>query len=229
MSTTTTITSIPSHPTDPDLHETKFLHRTRSLRHTRLGLALLTLAIAIPTIVCEAIAYHHYRQTASYTRVWLYLWPLNLDLRPTIAILACGCVIAFQNLVYVVVAVIPSPRPHISHLNLLALTTSTTSLIATLTTLLFTIYRPNAHHPSDFHTTETLHSWTCKWDEIRYSDGSSSNSTSSTSSSSSNSTLSATTAPAHFHRDCSVTHAAFVLVGVLLGLSILMGVVAGVG
>ncbi|PWY89972.1 hypothetical protein BO70DRAFT_377186 [Aspergillus heteromorphus CBS 117.55] len=242
-SITTTISHIPS---ASDTDETKFLTRTRTLRHTRLCLAILTVSIAIPTIACEAIAYHHYRQTASYSRVWLYLWPLNLDLRPTIAVLACGSVIALQNLIYVVVALIPSPHPHIRRLNLLALSTSLAGFLAALIGLIFVIYRPGAHHPSGFATTETLHSWTCKWEEIRYGGTadsvsnatfiSTSTSTSvsgsasgSNSTSSGNGIVAGSSAPSHFRRDCDVTRAAFIMLGVLLGLEIVMGVVAGVG
>ncbi|PYH75003.1 uncharacterized protein BO88DRAFT_329529 [Aspergillus vadensis CBS 113365] len=213
---TTTITSTASIE-----EESKFLTRTQHLRHTRLALAILTFLTTIPTIACEAIALHHYRQTSPYARVWLNLWPLNLDLRPTIAILACGCVIAFQNLLYIVTAVVPSPRPHIRLLNLLAAATALSGFIAALVGLVFVIYQPGAKHPSGFSEMETLHSWTCKWGVVR--DGYDSVS----SGSSGNGTVSAT--PVHFKRDCDATEAGFVLLCVLLGLEVVMGVVVGVG
>ncbi|PYI29998.1 hypothetical protein BP00DRAFT_426971 [Aspergillus indologenus CBS 114.80] len=88
--------------------ESKFLTRTRLLRLIRLGLAILIFCVAVPTIACEAVALHHYRQTSRYSQVWLYLWPLNLDLRPAKALLACGSVIAFQTLIYIIAALLPS-------------------------------------------------------------------------------------------------------------------------
>ncbi|OJI85186.1 hypothetical protein ASPTUDRAFT_102619, partial [Aspergillus tubingensis CBS 134.48] len=213
--------------------ESKFLTRTQHLRHTRLALAILTFLTSIPTIACEAIALHHYRQTSPYARVWLNLWPLNLDLRPTIALLACGCVIAFQNLLYIVTAVIPSPRPHIRLLNLLAAATALSGFIAALVGLIFVIYQPGAKHPSGFSEMETLHSWTCKWGVVRDgydSVGSSGNSTISASTSGSyNVTAGDVTAPVHFKRDCDVTSAGFILLCVLLGLEVVMGVVVGLG
>ncbi|BCR93498.1 uncharacterized protein AKAW2_10542S [Aspergillus luchuensis] len=224
---TTTITSTASIE-----EESKFLTRTQHLRHTRLALAILTFLTTIPTIACEAIALHHYRQTSPYARVWLNLWPLNLDLRPTIALLACGCVVAFQNLLYIVTAVIPSPRPHIRLLNLLAAATALSGFIAALVGLIFVIYQPGAKHPSGFSEMETLHSWTCKWGVVR--DGYDSVSGNSTISASTSGSYNATvggdvTAPVHFKRDCDVTSAGFVLLCVLLGLEVVMGVVVGVG
>ncbi|PYH49398.1 uncharacterized protein BP01DRAFT_76374 [Aspergillus saccharolyticus JOP 1030-1] len=188
--------------------ESKFLTRTRLLHFLRLGLATLLFCLAIPAIACEAVALHHYRQTARYSQIWLYLWPLNLDLRPAKALLACGSVIAFQNLVYIITALLPSPHSHIRRLNLLAATTALTGFITALVGFVFVIYRPGANAGGDeFHDTETLHSWTCKW----------------------KATSSSNTAPAHFARDCTVTHVSFVLLGLLLGLEVVMGLVATAG
>ncbi|RAL05477.1 uncharacterized protein BO80DRAFT_478486 [Aspergillus ibericus CBS 121593] len=206
ISTTNTAASIEA--------ESKFLARSHHLRHTRLLLATLTFLTSIPTIVCEAIALHHYRQTSPYTRIWLYLWPINLDLRPTIALLACGCVIAFQNLLYVVTAVLPSPHPHIRRLNLLAAATALSGFIAAVVGVIFVIYHPGARTTIGFSSTETLHEWTCKFEEIRSENGT---------------VVGNATAPVHFRRDCEVTTAAFGLLNVLLGLEVVMGVVVGLG
>ncbi|PWY95323.1 hypothetical protein BO94DRAFT_225068 [Aspergillus sclerotioniger CBS 115572] len=202
---TTTITSQPLTPPITSIEaESKFLTRTHHLRHTRLALAILTFLVSIPTIACEAVVLHHYRQTAPYTRIWLYLWPLNLDLRPTIALLACGCVIAFQNLLYIITALLPSPHSHIRRLNLLAAATALSGFITAVVGLLFVIYHPGARHPSGFTESETLHSWTCKWEEIR------GNGTTASGSGSGNGNA---TAPVHFKRDCEVTTAALGVVG----------------
>ncbi|RAH73199.1 uncharacterized protein BO66DRAFT_237250 [Aspergillus aculeatinus CBS 121060] len=191
--------------------ESTFLTRTRFLRLVRLGLAILIFCVAIPTIACEAVALHHYRQTSRYSQVWLYLWPLNLDLRPAKALLACGSVIALQTLIYIIAALLPSPHSHIHRLNLLAAVTALSGFITALVGFVFVIYRPGASGRNGFHDTETLHSWTCKWKASSSSSTSSSN------------------VPAHFARDCAVTHASFVLLGVLIGLEIVMGVVATAG
>jgi hypothetical protein len=88
--------------------ESKFLKRNRVIHLTRLGLSALITTGAIAVIACEAQPLQHYKTTAQWASAGLALWPLNLDVRPTIAALACGCVIAALNLVYMVIASLPS-------------------------------------------------------------------------------------------------------------------------
>lgn len=90
------------------MDESNFLKRNRALHLARLGLSLLITTGSVAVIACEAVPLHHYKTTAQWATEGLALLPLNLDMRPTIAALACGCVIAALNLVYVVVALLPS-------------------------------------------------------------------------------------------------------------------------
>jgi hypothetical protein len=91
-----------------DADESKYLKRVQYLRWVRLGLGVLLFSIAISILGCESVPYQHYRRTSAYEKVWLYLWPLNFDIRPSIALLSCGCLIAFMNLAYIVIALLPS-------------------------------------------------------------------------------------------------------------------------
>ena len=88
--------------------ESRFLKRTRTVHLVRLGLSVIATAGAIAVIACEAVPLRHHQDTAQWASIGLALWPLNLDVRPTIASLACGCVIAVLNLAYAVVALLPS-------------------------------------------------------------------------------------------------------------------------
>lgn len=214
-----------------DQKESTYLQRTRPLGWLRIGLAFIIFGAAIAVVGCEAVPLQHYQSTSAYTKVWLYLWPLNFDLRPTKAILSCGGIIAFQNLVYIVAALLPTvsrwcprrilnrvvanmklqPRSRIRFLNLLAGATAVSGFITSLVGVLFTIYLPSSTYPSGFNENETLHSWTCKWKSIR------------------NPSSSDAQAPIHFERDCTETQAAFVLLGILIGLEIIMGFVAAAG
>lgn len=90
------------------IDEAKFLKRNRSLHWNRLALSSLIVATAIAIIACEVVPYRHYKATSQWASSGLTLWPLDFDLRPTIATLACGCVIALLNSVYILVAVLPS-------------------------------------------------------------------------------------------------------------------------
>ena len=94
------------HPSN--LVESNFLRRHRALHWARLALSLVILVAAVTVIACEAVPLHHYKVTSAWADAGLSLWPLNLDIRPTKAALACGCVIAILNLAYLATALLPS-------------------------------------------------------------------------------------------------------------------------
>lgn len=91
-----------------DAGEDTYLKRTRILHCLRVGIAVTLLVVAVAVIGCEAVPLQHYRKTSPMSHAWLTLWPVNFDLRPTTALLACGCVIAFQVSIYLSAALIPS-------------------------------------------------------------------------------------------------------------------------
>lgn len=99
-----------SHPYSSDTEESNYLKRNRALHSARLALAAIISTVAIVAIACEAVPYRHYRDTVRWARAGLALWPLNFDIRPTVAALACASVLAFVNLIYVIVALLPSVR-----------------------------------------------------------------------------------------------------------------------
>ncbi|KKK12245.1 hypothetical protein ARAM_004862 [Aspergillus rambellii] len=201
-----------------DAEESSFLKQTRYLRWIRIGLAFIILGVSVSLIACEAVPYRYYKKTSSYERVELYLWPLNLDIRPTIAMLACGCVVAFLSLFFIVVALLPSPHSHIRRINMAGVAKSVCGFITALIGVVFAIYLPGSLYPSGFSENETLHSWTCKWKV--------SHSVPSVLSSGDNE---AAPPPSHFARDCAATHAGFALLGLLIGLEVLMIIASGLG
>lgn len=97
-----------SHPYSTDMEESTFLKRNRLIHWARFGLSVLITIAAIAAVACEAVPLRHYNDTSKWSSDDLPLWPVNFDLRPTIAALACGCVITALNLVYVVAALLPS-------------------------------------------------------------------------------------------------------------------------
>lgn len=199
-----------------DADESKYLKRVQYLRWIRLGLGVILFSIAVSIIACETVPYKQYRSTSAYGRIGLYLWPLNFDIRPTVALLSCGCVIAFLNLAYTILALIPSPRAHIKQLNLFATAIAIAGFLVALAGLVFAIHLPGSNPPSGFSRVETLHSWTCKWKTMHGQLRTDVDDT-------------ATPPPSHFARDCGLTGASFILTGLVVGLEILMGVAAGVG
>lgn len=102
-----------SHPSyASDEQESAYLARARALHWIRFSIALIILGAATAVVGCEGAPLHHYKDTVSFEKLWLPLWPLNLDVRQTNALLACGVVIMFQALIYIVVALIPSVCHH---------------------------------------------------------------------------------------------------------------------
>lgn len=91
-----------------DMAEATFLKRNRVLHVVQLVLSILITIASAAVIVCEVVPFRHYKSTVGWASTGLALWPLNFDLRPTIAALSCGCVIVLLNLIYVVMALIPS-------------------------------------------------------------------------------------------------------------------------
>lgn len=91
-----------------DMEESNFLKRSRVIHLARLGLSFLIFGIAIAIVACEAPPLRHYKNTSQWANAGLALWPLNFDLRPTIAAISCGCIITILNLVYIAVALLPS-------------------------------------------------------------------------------------------------------------------------
>ncbi|CAG8426331.1 unnamed protein product [Penicillium salamii] len=190
-----------------DMEEATFLKRNRAIHFSRLALSFLNFAIAIAVVACEAPPLRHYKDTSQWAPAGLALWPLNFDLRPTIAAIACGSIITVLNMVYIAAALMPSPHPRIKQLNIYASASALAGFVTALVAVLFMIYRPSSNHPAGFNTNETLHSWTCKW----------------------KAGTNGTAIPRHFDRDCMNTRAGFVLICILIGMEMLMGIFAAAG
>lgn len=95
-----------------DDQEATYLSRARLLHRTRIGIAAMLLGASAGVVGTESAPLHYYNDTKSYSSMFLPLWPLNLDVRQTNALLACGAVILFQAIVYIGVAAFPSVRPN---------------------------------------------------------------------------------------------------------------------
>lgn len=94
------------------MDEARFLKRNRTIHPARLFLSILIFSASITIIACEAVPFQHHKDTSRWASSGLALWPLNLDNRPTVAALSCGCVISFLNLIYIVTALLPTVSPY---------------------------------------------------------------------------------------------------------------------
>lgn len=185
-----------------DEQEASYLSRARLLHRTRIGIALLLLGVSACVVGTEGAPLHYYNETKAYSSMFLALWPLNLDVRQTNALLACGAIILLQALLYIGIAAFPSPHPRLRLLNMLSSAVGATGLITAIVGVAFAIYLPSATYPDGFTVSETIHSWTCKWRSVGSDDS--------------------VTAPANFARICAESRAGFVMLGLLIGLEVIM-------
>jgi hypothetical protein len=81
---------------------------------SRIALSILLVAAGAAIVGCEGHALQNFRATNLGAQFFLPLWPQNLDLKPTITLLAVGSVILTFNLVHLITAAIPyvCPSPH---------------------------------------------------------------------------------------------------------------------
>jgi len=100
--------------------ESTYLSRAVRLRWTRLALTLLILATSAAAMGCTGHVLRRYNATHFGTNVHLPLWPQNVDVRPTLAILISAAIAASASLLYLVFSLIPTvssphswPRPKI--------------------------------------------------------------------------------------------------------------------
>lgn len=89
--------------------ESAYLRQAKYLRWSRAALTGLVIAIGIAAVGCEGHVLHRYNSTHPAKGSSLPpLWPSNVDVRPTIAILASTCIIVVISLVYLVWSLIPT-------------------------------------------------------------------------------------------------------------------------
>jgi hypothetical protein len=89
-------------------------------------------------------------------------------------------------------------------------------LITATICVAFAIHLPASPHPTGFTTSETIHSWSCKWQSIGSVNATSLNG-------------GPLSAPSGFSTICKESRASFILLSVLIGLEVIMGISAVAG
>jgi hypothetical protein len=88
--------------------EEAWLVHSRRLRWARLALSFLIMACAVGALGCSGAAYHAYRSTLLGPEWHLRLWPVDLDLRPTLVVLGSAAVVTVASGLYLGLALWPS-------------------------------------------------------------------------------------------------------------------------
>lgn len=101
--------------TQHDMLAARYRRFGRHVHYIRAALALITFIGAITALACAADVLRLYSQTHLDPFYQLSVWPSNLDLRPTHAVLACGIIVTVFSLIYFVACIIPTVRRTAAH------------------------------------------------------------------------------------------------------------------
>ena len=96
----------PAYTTD-DLLAAKYQKISRWVHLIRVAIAAITLIASIAVIACAGASLRAYSNSRLEPEWILPLWPLDVDLRPSHAILGCGITVALLSLGYLAVAFVP--------------------------------------------------------------------------------------------------------------------------
>ncbi|KIW31158.1 uncharacterized protein PV07_02827 [Cladophialophora immunda] len=141
--------------------ESAYLRQAKWLRWTRGVLSILTIATATAAVGCEGHVLHRYNRTHTSSNWHLPpLWPTDVDVRPTLAILISATLIIVLSLSYLIVSIIPTPYSRTLLYNVLFLASSLAGIILTVFAIPFNslLTSPTSHHQRD-----SIQSWTCKF------------------------------------------------------------------
>lgn len=109
-----------------DILSAKYQRWSKLLNAIRIATAVITLIISVPIVGTTGNSLKAYQSTNVGGKMYLPLWPANVDLRPTHSILACGIVVMIWSLIYLIASFFPSvchpPFPSPPHLPALSLT-----------------------------------------------------------------------------------------------------------
>ena len=96
----------PAYTTD-DLLAAKYQRLSRWVHLVRAAIAAVTFIASIAVIACIGASLRAYSNSRREPEWILPLWPLNVDLRPSHAILGCGIAVALLSIGYLAVASVP--------------------------------------------------------------------------------------------------------------------------
>ncbi|KAM5436316.1 hypothetical protein MferCBS31731_006009 [Microsporum ferrugineum] len=164
MSPASSITgsNAPSAASDHD--ESTYLSRSRIIHWVRIALSSFSFVLAAVVVGCESHAINYYKNTVKYDKYWLSLWPKELDLGPSIAVIVCGTVILIFNLAYTAVALLPSPRSRVLILNTFITTIAFSGFVAVVAAVSTSVIAYNPHYSDGgAQLGQTLNSWACTW------------------------------------------------------------------
>ena len=99
----------PAYTTD-DLLAARYQKFSKWVHLMRVAIAAVTLVASVAVIACVGASLRAYSNSRLEPEWILPLWPLNVDLRPSHAVLGCGIAVALLSLAYLATAFVPMVR-----------------------------------------------------------------------------------------------------------------------
>jgi len=93
--------------------ESSYLSQARWLRRSRLALTLLIIGTGVAAVACSGHVQKRYNSTHLGPEYHLTLWPIDIDLRPNLAIMNSAAITVASSIGYLVFSVLPSVRENL--------------------------------------------------------------------------------------------------------------------
>lgn len=93
-----------------DILAAKYQRWSKLLNAIHIATAVIALIISVSIVGTTGNSLKAYQSTNIGGKMYLPLWPANVDLRPTHSILACGVVVTTWSLIYLIASFFPSVR-----------------------------------------------------------------------------------------------------------------------
>lgn len=132
----------------------------RLIDSARLGLTALALASGVTILGFSADSVAVYNATHVQDDHLLPLWPSNMDLRPTVALVVCSAIVIVANVVSLIVSKTQPARHRATFHMALSVATPLVALIAAIIGMAF-FYTVDASTTDD-----SFQSWTCRWKDV---------------------------------------------------------------
>lgn len=113
--------SLNSRHSATSVQESTYLSQARWLRRSRLALTVLIIGTGVAAVACSSHVQKSYNSTHLGPEYHLTLWPINIDLRPNLAIMNAAAITVASSIGYLVFSLLPSVRPSQASLPLLEL------------------------------------------------------------------------------------------------------------
>ncbi|KAH8668323.1 hypothetical protein BX600DRAFT_510428 [Xylariales sp. PMI_506] len=143
-----------------DIRYESRLKTARLLDNIRLGLTTLTLLSALTILGTAGDALAVYNTTSIPSTFQLPLWPTEFDIRPTVALVVGGSIVALTSIISLAFSRVPLLRSYARVHTSLTITAPLTGFAAAMIAMIF-FYAINAST-----TVDTLQSWSCQWSGV---------------------------------------------------------------